>query len=199
MNTTPANFVETRECFRIDDNLELFYRQVLDNNELENPNYNFDITDNSQQHDFLTALAILNNETQELLPKIIEDDPLTANYVKILEQKISLLTKTIIYQTNSSPKPKHLVNLSEAGIAFGINEMVKINDIYRLKLILPPMLQEIAVYGKVTRVATKEQAKKFDPKYLYWIAIAFTHIRNSDRQLLARYILQKQTLKNKKI
>lgn len=196
MDKIQTNFTDERDFFRIDDKLELSYRFVTPN-ELESPNYAFDILAIDKHHDLLKALEILNKDTHEILNKIAEEEPTIANYLKIIDHKILLLTQSLIYKEDIKRASPRLVNLSESGIAFGTNESLKIDDQLRIKIVLQPLFQEIALYGTVIRVETRERAKKFDSEYPYWIALYFTHIQNSDRQLLARYILQKQTLKYK--
>jgi hypothetical protein len=195
MDTIQSIVAEERNFFRIDDKLELSYRHIA-TNELNSPNYAFDILAINKHHDLLKALEILAKDSHEILNKIIEKEPNIANYLKLIDHKILLLTKSLTYKTEAKNiTPPQLVNISESGIAFGTNEVLKINDQLRITFVLPPLLQEISLYGFVTRIGSQEKAKKFDPAYRYWVALHFTHMQNSDRQLLARYILQKQTLK----
>lgn len=185
---------ECRQFYRIDDYIEISYRHVIDN-ELQAPNYEYDILANNQHHDLLHAMAALNRDMQELNTKVVEINTVIANYLKLLNHKINLLTKTIIAHPDQNHIRPQFVNISEGGIAFGTTELLHINDELRVKLILQPIFNEMAIYTKVTRIELRDEAKKFDPNFPYWVAMYYTHIQSNDRQLLARYILQKQTRK----
>lgn len=192
MDRIQAEDLETREFFRIEDRLDLAYR-FIEPNELESPNYSFDIAAIDKHHDLLKDLEILNKGANEILTKIAEDNAAIANYLRMIDHKIILLTKSLIYKADINKAKPRLVSLSEAGIAFGTNELLEKDKYLRIKLVLQPIFNEIAVYGKVVRVDHRENTKTADPDYHFWVAVYFTHLQNYDRQLLARYILHKQT------
>ena len=215
-------FIEARQFFRIDDQIRLTFR-LVDNNELTAPNYAFDVAAmDPKHHRLLTALHELNKGTEENLHKIADHNPLVANYLRSLEKKIQLLSRAIIYKSDPAAIPLRQVNISESGIAFGVNDAIiaaaspthgeeagvaedehthgiKVGRHIRLTLQLAPIADEIAIYGKIVRVELTTNNPAADQRYPYWIAIQFSHMDGADSQLLARYILYQQVAQRKKI
>ena len=193
MDRIQTKYLEAREFFRINDRLDLTYR-LIEPNELETPNYSFDIAAVGENHELLKAMQILNKHSNEMLNNIAEDNIAVANYLRLIEHKIMLLTKSIIYKVDATKVNPRLTNLSETGIAFGAKESFAINDYLRVTLVLQPVFSEIAIYGKVIRIEPSENIRTADPEYRFWIAMSFTHAQNADKQILARYILHKQAV-----
>jgi c-di-GMP-binding flagellar brake protein YcgR len=126
-----------------------------------------------------------------LLHKIQVESPDIARYLKALDQKIELLGRTLLAaESNLVEQHAHPVNLSASGMAFKSKDAVKPGITLELRLLLYPSLAGILAYGTVVDCVALEEA---DNGFTHCIRVNFTHLRESDRDLLIRHVVQRQT------
>jgi c-di-GMP-binding flagellar brake protein YcgR len=186
-NTLPAN--ERRAYFRIEDSLNLSYHEIPADvlqqrlQQLEQGvDTNFTV---------LSSLASISQQMGGLLHKIQVDSPDIARYLKALDQKIELLGRTLLAtESNLVEEHAYPVNLSASGMAFKSKDAVAAGSILELKLLLYPSLAGILAYAEVVDCVALEEA---DPGFSYCIRVNFSHLRETDRDLLIRHVVQRQT------
>ncbi len=180
---------ERREFFRIEDFLSLSYHEVaatdlpqrLEQMELEQ-NHNFTI---------MSGLAAISQQMTGVMHTIQADMPEIAHYLKSLDQKVDLLGRALLSgEITLTAEQAHPVNLSASGIAFKSTEQLEIGAILELRLLLFPSLTGLQTFGEVVGCNKLEPA---EVEFPYFIRVTFTHMRESDRDVLVRHIVQRQT------
>jgi hypothetical protein len=186
-NALPGN--ERRAYFRIEDSLNLSYHEIP-----------FDALEQRLQRleqgvdtnfTVLSSLTSISQQMGGLLHKIQVDSPDIARYLKALDQKIELLGRTLLAtESNLVEEHAYPVNLSASGMAFKSKEAVEPGIILELKLLLYPSLAGILAYAEVIDCET---LKEPESGFSYCIRVNFSHLRESDRDLLIRHVVQRQT------
>ena len=82
------------------------------------------------------------------------------------------------------------MNLSASGMAFKSKDAVEPGITLELKLLLYPSLAGILAYAEVVDCAALEEEES---GFSYQIRVNFSHLRESDRDLLIRHVVQRQT------
>jgi len=178
---------ERREFFRIDDSVRVSYR-LLDADQrqdrlgameqgLEGP---------------LTIMTRLQSISQQLsasLHRIEQQNPDVADYLKALDDKITLLGQSFLAEeTDLMDQPSTAVNLSAGGLALESTEALEAGTQVEIKLLLLPTYTGIVAFGEVVG----SERVGGNPGYPYRLRVNFTHIRENDREALIRHILRRQ-------
>lgn len=167
-----------REYYRIEDSIAL---EILPPDELHGPS-----TDASNGlFQLLGELHQLDFEAQHLLRQIAEGNRTLANYLKVQNRRIDLLGQALahgLFSTLGEPRP---VVLSEGGISFEHDQPLAENSQHRLKLVLMPQALGLLLEARVASCQPLAAGR-------YAIALSFEALSDSQRQLLARHILQRQ-------
>lgn len=141
-------------------------------------------TPDSPLFSMLGELQLLEHESQHLLRQIGERDRVLAACLKTFSKRIDLLAQATTLQLTSdlgSPIP---VVISEAGLSFTTDTPLEPDQWIALRLLLT----------NVTGMATLARVvdSRLDPASgRYAIQVSFHH-SETERQLLARYIVQRQ-------
>lgn len=186
-NTLAVN--ERRSYFRIEDSLNLSYHEVppeVLEERLQKLEQGVDTN-----FTVVSSLASISQQMTSLLHKIQADSPDIAKYLKGLDRKIELLGRTLLAtESNLAEQHAHPVNLSASGMAFKSKDPAEPGAILELKLLLYPCLAGILAYGEVVGCDALEEAES---GFSYCIRVNFTHLRESDRDVLIRHVIQRQT------
>jgi hypothetical protein len=186
---------ERRGYFRIEDCLSLNYHEVpaaelpqrLEQMEQEMDS-NFTV---------MSGLASISQQMTGVFHRIQAESPDIAHYLKSLDQKVDLLGRALLSgggtHTAESSRP---VNLSVSGMAFRSSESLKVGAVLELRLLLFPSLTGFLTFGKVVGC---DELEPEESEYSHLIRITFTHMRESDRDVLARHIVQRQTSQLQKL
>lgn len=132
----------------------------------------------------LNELYVLEMEAQPLLRSISEQQRTLVNYLKITNKRIDLLANALaqsLLDTLGEPQP---VTLSEGGISFISNKEYPSGSLISLKAILLPQAFAVQLTAKVIRCHPAGQG--------HCIAARFTELTDTQRQVLARHIMQRQ-------
>lgn len=132
----------------------------------------------------LNELYVLELEAQPLLRSISEQQRTLVNYLKITNKRIDLLANALaqsLLDTLGEPQP---VTLSEGGISFISEQSFAAGSQISLKAILLPQAFAVQLMAKVIRCHPTEQG--------YCIAARFAELTDTQRQVLARHIMQRQ-------
>jgi hypothetical protein len=171
---------DRREYYRIEDTIALEIRplsalEVADQEVLQ---------DASPLFNLLSELHLSEFESQHLLRQISERDRTMAAYLKVMNKRIDLLgqvvAQTVLGQIGE-PQP---VVLSEGGIEFKHPQAFAPGTHLSVKLVLMPQALGLLLRAKVTHCDARAG--------LFEIGTEFQSMTDGQRQLLARYILQRQ-------
>lgn len=174
--------LDRREFFRVEDQLILRYRSVPQEAVGHMPaEHHFD---NSELFQLLRELRQIDLEHNNVLRALSEQNRELGTYLKSINRKIELVASAlaVVDQTQQKQLPQR-VAISETGIAFLADTELTPGSYIALELILLPQHTGLALYGEV--LANREQTTGNT-------VVSFVRLRDSDRQLLARHILQVQ-------
>jgi len=181
-------FQERRRHVRVDDDIVLIWREVAPD---EIPEA---IDQEAIPIDFplFTQIKLLSLETGELLQRIGQDQPLLAEYLKIMELKIDILSQALDSKQDKLPGnlPTRYVNLSAAGLAFITDVEFQQGTLLELKMILPPSLAHIIAYGRVVDSMPNDE---YEPDS-YSMGVDFIRLREQDRDVLIRHVARRKAL-----
>lgn len=170
---------DKRDFYRIEDQLALDY-QAIGGPDLAEAQFG------SAQFQLLSELQILDQESQHLLRQIGERDRSLAGYLKIMNKRIDLITRTLVTQAADRPTRKIPVTLSEGGMSFLAGEALEADSWLALRLVLMPSPLGLVVPARVLRCDPDRNSEGWT------IGVSFEALSDPQRQLLARHILQKQ-------
>jgi len=173
---------ERREYFRIEDQLILRYREVPRDAVGNAPaEHHFD---NSEVFELLRELRHIDQEHNNVLRALAEQNRELGLYLKNVNRKIELVANALasLDQVQQGQTPQQ-VSISESGIAFVVDPHLTVGATVALELILLPQHTGLAVYGEVVMNRDEPPARS---------VVSFLRLRESDRQILAKHILQVQ-------
>ncbi len=188
-DTDPSVGHERRSFFRIEDYLNISFhpvtREVLQER-VQRLEQGVDT-----HFTVVSSLAAISQQTATVLHKIRMESPDVATYLEALDRKIELLGRTLLStESNLAEQHAYPVNLSASGMAFESHDAVESGTMLELKLLLYPSLAGILAYGEVISCEAVEHAES---GFSHCIRVNFSHIRESDRDLLIRHVIQRQT------
>ena len=179
---------ERRRFFRIDDSVNLGY-QVVDPAALPEK---LEQLNSGIRDEFLvmSGLAAISQEMAGVMRKLEVSAPEVSRYLKSLDRKVDLLGRAFLFQfSDLSELPARAVNLSAAGMAFFTQEPVEPGAVLELRLLLLPSYTGLLIYADV--VACQAEPME-DGSGGYHVRVDFSHLRECDRDVLIRHILQRQ-------
>jgi hypothetical protein len=173
---------ERREYFRVEDRLILRYRVVPRDAMLHAPaerHFN-----NSEIFELLRELRHIDHEHNNVLRSIAEQNRDLGLYLKNVNRKIELVANALatLDQQQQGQAPT-LASVSESGIAFVAEPKLEVGAIVALEIVLLPQHTALALYGEVVMNRDQPPARS---------VVTFLKLREGDRQILARHILQVQ-------
>lgn len=182
-----ASLDERREFFRIDDSILVSWRligapaQSHGDAELEQ------VAEGS--FTIITRLQTISRHLSGSLRRIEQRDPDVADYLKALDEKLTLIAQSFLADEVGIPgRSARPVNLSAGGLALDSGEPLEVGSQVELKLLLLPSYTGVVALGEVIRVSEETE----NPEYPYRLHINFTHIRDSERDALIGHILRRQ-------
>jgi c-di-GMP-binding flagellar brake protein YcgR len=181
--------VERRRYFRIEDRVALTYR-VLDEETLAAALSRLG-AGYPDKLSLASGFATASSQMRHTLERFRKDMPDVASYLEALNEKLDLVVQLLATTENDlANEPTHEVNLSASGISFVADEPVAIDRHVEMKLLLFPSYTCLLCFGTVVHC---DPAEKGRPTSLYNIGVDFTHIREEDRDLIVRHVLQRQS------
>lgn len=177
---------DRRNYFRIDDEISLVYQVIPESAAIPNEDeleayYDF-------RFSLLSHLNELDSRVESKLNEIRKNDPNVAEYLKTINQKFELLAKLMIFQDTPPEQHTQQVNLSAGGLAFKAHESIDKGAMLEIKFVLYPSLIGVMVFGRVVNCRENDE----DDAGKYIVAIEFESIKESDREMIIRHILNKQ-------
>ncbi len=185
---TSTKAADRREYFRINDEVALNYR-VIERSEIDGA-----MEKRREGHLDVNALASsfanTNLDMRHALEKCRRDLPDVATYLDGLNTKVDLLIRLLLATGSELPDhPTHDVNLSASGLSFKVTREVIAGSILEIKLLFFPTFLYIVTFGHVVRCSTSDEIEEFP----YELAVEFSHLEDSDKELLIRHILQRES------
>jgi hypothetical protein len=182
-----AKTEDRRRFFRIDDEVNLFYRKI-DAKLLNEPHR---ISDNILNSCSLTtALEMMSQDSLVLMHRLEKNLPDVAEYLKLIDAKIDLLAQAITMQGFQFEETEtRNVNISATGIAFNCEQALQEGDYLEIKLMLVSSMAVIVTYG---RIVYRMSSPSADGQYPYFVGVDFIDMKDEDRELLIKYVVKKQ-------
>ena len=171
---------DRREYYRIEDTIALEIR-LLSAAEATGQEV---LQDASPLFNLLSELHLSEFESQHLLRQLSERDRTTAAFLKSQNKRIDLLSQVIAITVLGQIGEPQPVIISEGGIDFQHPTPIAAGAHLSVKLVLMPQALGLLLRARVTHCDRKGDG--------YDVGTEFEHLTDAQRQLLARYILQKQ-------
>ncbi|MGF0237093.1 PilZ domain-containing protein [Rhodococcus sp. IEGM1300] len=171
---------DRREYYRIEDMIALEIRP-LSAPEAAGQEV---LQDASPLFNLLSELHLSEFESQHLLRQINERDRAIAAFLKVQNKRIDLLSQVIAITVLGQIGDPQPVIISEGGIDFQHPTPISAGAHLSVKLVLMPQALGLLLRARVTHCDRKGDG--------YDVGTEFEHLTDAQRQLLARYILQKQ-------
>jgi hypothetical protein len=171
---------DRREYYRIEDSIALEIRSL---SAVEAAGQEV-LQDASPLFNLLSELHLSEFESQHLLRQISERDRNLAAFLKSQNKRIDLLSQVIAITVLGQIGEPQPVIISEGGIDFQNPTPFAAGTHLSVKLVLMPQALGLLLRAKVTHCDRKGDS--------YGIGTEFQNPTDAQRQLLARYILQKQ-------
>ncbi|SDT32775.1 PilZ domain-containing protein [Pseudomonas granadensis] len=171
---------DRREYYRIEDMIALEIRP-LSAPEAAGEEV---LQDASPLFNLLSELHLSEFESQHLLRQISERDRAIAAFLKSQNKRIDLLSQVVALTVLGHIGEPQPVIISEGGIEFQYPTPIATGAHLSVKLVLMPQALGLLLRARVTHCDPKGNG--------YDVGTEFEHLTDAQRQLLARYILQKQ-------
>lgn len=178
---------DRREYFRVEDRATLRYQIVPAEMVGHTPAERH--FDNSEIFELLRDLRQIDQEHNNVLRGIAEQNRELGVYLKSISRKIELVANalTAVDQTQHKQVPQP-VSISETSIAFKTDTNLPKGAFVAIELVLMPSHTALALYGEV--LGNREDSDGMT-------VVSFVRLRDGDRQILARHVLQVQILAKK--
>ena len=171
---------DRREYYRIDDMIALQIKSLSAPQAASKEV----LLDDSPLFNLLSELHLSEFESQHLLRQLGEHDRTLAAFLKVQNKRMDLLSQVMAQSLLGEIGAPQPVIISEGGIDFQHPTVLTPGSHLAVKLVLMPQALGLLLRAKVTHCDPKGDS--FD------IGTEFESMTDAQRQLLARYILQKQ-------
>ncbi len=179
-NPKPAG-AERRNYLRMQDEVILRYRLL--------PTAEDGAAACCEQVDRFTLAAGFLARTQSLRPlwqSIHNQSPEIAKYLSALDEKLNQIAQLFMLQElEGEASPCREVNLGAGGLGFDSSQPLPVGAVLEVRMVLPASLLGLIALARVLRCEPREGGT-------YWTAVEFTEIREQDRDLLVRHLLNRQ-------
>lgn len=177
---------DRREYYRIEDTIALEFT-LLSGAAAHSSDV---LHDASPLFNLLSDLHLMDFESQHLLRHISERDRTLANYLKVINKRIDLLGQAVAQSLLRDIGLPRKVSLSEGGISFNNAQPVPEYSHLAIKMVLMPQALGLLLRARVVHCSQRADGQ-------YEIGTEFEALTDSQRQLLARHILQRQALERR--
>ncbi|HHO68245.1 MAG TPA: PilZ domain-containing protein [Gammaproteobacteria bacterium] len=180
---------ERREFFRIDDQIALEYR-VIGEADVEAIRNKIEA---AVPDKFMTAssFAATSRQIGHLLHRLQAQSPELVRCLQAIDQKLNTLAQLFVAEEMKlETQPTREVNISAGGLAFRSQQQIPVGELLEMRMVLLPSLMGILT---VARVVKCEHVNDGQLQFPWRIAVTYEHIRESDRELLVRHIMARET------
>ncbi|MGD8672941.1 MAG: PilZ domain-containing protein [Thiogranum sp.] len=180
---------ERREYFRIADEIALDYRPLKDEEVdglLERMR--------SRLVDRFTAassFAATTRQMAHLIHKVQTESPELARCLQAIDQKLNMIAQLFVSEQMAlDDQPTREVSLSAGGVAFRAQHELRTGSLLELRMVLFPSMIGILT---ISRVIHCERMDDGNSQFPWQVAVEYEHLRETDRELLVRHIMAKET------
>lgn len=178
---------ERRRFFRIDDEINLFYKRVEPESIKKYSEVSSELLNNCS---LAAALDILNQEAQIIFNRIERSNPDVADYLRIMDSKINLVARAVLMEgTDLVNEQARNVSLSASGVAFECEELIADDEFLEIRLLLTSSMAVIVCYGNVVYSHKNPESKSEFP---YIVGVAFSEMKEQDSELLIKHVVKRQ-------
>ncbi len=178
---------ERRRFFRIEDEINLFFKKVDVSSIKRASDLESDVLHNCS---LAAALDILSQESQVILNRIERKDTDISDYLRVMDNKIDLIARTLLMDGNELiEQESRNASLSASGVAFEAEEQLKEGDFLELRLLLASSMAVIVCYGYVVYC---RKNKEKESNFPYVIGVAYSEIKDQDQELLIKHVVKRQ-------
>jgi hypothetical protein len=178
---------ERRAFFRIDDSILVSWRHIGASDSSHGNASLAQVAD--ERFTIITRLQGISRHLSGALRRIEQRDPDTADYLKAMDEKITLIAQNFLAdEAGIAGQTAKSVNLSAGGVALDSKDSLEVGSQVEIKLLLLPSYTGVIALGEVMRVT--DVPENID--YPYRLHINFTHIRDNERDALIGHILRRQ-------
>jgi hypothetical protein len=180
---------ERREYFRIADEIALDYR-LIKQGEVD------ELIERMQSRlvDRFTAassFAATSRQMAHVIHKVQSDSPELARCLQALDQKLNMIAQLFVSEEmDLEEQPTRQVNLSAGGVAFRAQHELPVGSLLELRMVLFPSMVGVLTISRVIHCERSDDDKSQFP---WQVAVEYEHLRETDRELLVRHIMSKET------
>ncbi len=180
---------ERRRYYRVEDRIALKYRVVA---ESELPLALSRLQGSVPDRAMLPAsFATTSNQLKHLGDRIKRGHPDIGQYLEVLNEKMDSLVRIIAATENDAPlSASHDVSLSASGLAFRASSPVNQGENLELRILIFPSQVNLNILATV--VYCREEPIE-GGHFPFCVGVDFSFVRENDRDLLIKHILQKQS------
>ena len=180
---------ERREYFRIADEIALDYR-LLKDEEVDGLLERM----RSRLVDRFTAassFAATTRQMAHLIHKVQTESPELARCLQAIDQKLNMIAQLFVSEQMAlDDQPTREVSLSAGGVAFRAQHELRTDSLLELRMVLFPSMIGILT---ISRVIHCERMDDGNSQFPWQVAVEYEHLRETDRELLVRHIMSKET------
>jgi len=180
---------ERREYFRIDDEIALDYRLIKQaevEGLVERIHARF-----PDRFTVGSTFAATSRQMAQAMHKAQAQSPDLARCLQAIDQKLNMLAQLFVTEEiGIDQQQTREVNLSAGGLAFRSQHEIATGCLLEMRMVLFPSLVGILT---VSRVVQCERLNDANTQFPWQISVAYEHLRESDRELLVRHVMTKQT------
>lgn len=179
---------ERREYYRIDDQVILHYRRVGE----QDVALILDKLQNNRPDRFTVAanFAVTSRQLSHLLQRIRTQNPDLGMALDAMDRKMNLLAQLLVTDEVGLDDQQTLqVSLSGGGMAFNCPEELALGELIETRLVLYPHMTGILA---LSRVVSCQRRTEPGVGYPWRVALEYEHLREQDRDLLCKHILDRQ-------
>lgn len=172
---------DRREYYRIDDRIALEISPLSAAESLEAEL----LQDDSPLFNLLSELHLSDFESQHLLRQLSDKDRTLAAFLRAQNKRLDLLSAVVaqtLLGTIGEPQP---VVISEGGIECAQSQAIAPGTLVKVKMVLMPRAHGLLLRARVIHCDARADGR-------FEVGAEFTEMTDAQRQLLARYILQRQ-------
>ncbi|MGF6393646.1 hypothetical protein QFZ86_002557 [Pseudomonas plecoglossicida] len=172
---------DRREYYRIEDRIALEI-SPLSAAEALDPEL---LQDDSPLFNLLSELHLSDFESQHLLRQLSEKDRTLAAFLRVQNKRLDLLSAVVAQGLIGEIGQPQRVIISEGGVEFAQQQPIAADTRVKLKMVLMPRAHGLLLRGRVIHCDPR-------PEGGFEVGCEFIDMTDAQRQLLARYILQRQ-------